>query len=656
MSVTVTGQIWAFQMSETIDTSGIYWNDDASAGKPVPGIIRAQRDRSAAMILAVWAVCAVALTIAFWPHPWRILAPDPDSLMRLVQVRDLLAGQAWIDLTQSRLAPPDGVLMHWSRLVDGPIALGIRVAEQFASPQRAEALVLIGWPLLVLFGFITASVRAATALGGRGCAFPAAILAILCLDALIYFIPGRLDHHNVQLVLIMTAMAGMLSLRSGVTGGVLAGLALAISLAIGMETVPYLMVIAGYAALRWACARPDGAKTDPAIAAFGLFFAFGLIAAFDLSIPWHATPVCDAFSQPYLLPGVLGGAGLAAAVVSGANWNPRERFAALAGLGLAAGGLILFAFPDCLSGPFWNMSPELKRLWLDSIADTQGILTYGAVEPVAAIGKIGAPGLALALALYQAAMRFRDRQAVGDWVFGAALILLALAISMVHVRATPFANAFAIPVLAVWIATMRVRTIGRAGVKPAMTLLAAWILATPLAYYGIGSAGAAFGRIASSAPVETSVAATKSGQIANPLTGPLTDLQRECADGASAAALAALPAGRVLAPVSYGPNVLINSPHAVLSGPYHRAEQAILDTIRAFNGTQLMARVIAERHAIDYIAVCPTSDEVRPTAAEAPDGFLGRLLKGQPIRWLEPVAVPAATPLMIFKVRPAIAG
>jgi hypothetical protein len=650
MTETVTGQIWVFPMSETIDTSGIYWNDDAPAGKSAPGLIRALRGHPAAMILAVWAVSATTLTVAFWPHPWQILAPDPDSLMRLVQVRDLLAGQAWIDLTQARLAPPGGVLMHWSRLVDGPIALGIRIAEQFASPQRAEALALIGWPLLVLLGFIAASVRAAIALGGRGCAFPAAVLAILCLDALIYFIPGRLDHHNVQLVLVMTAVAGFLSMRSGVTGGVLAGLALAVSVAIGMETVPYLTVIAGYAALRWACIRPGGAKTDPAIAAFGLFFALGLIAAYDLSIPWHATPVCDAFSQAYLLPGVLGGVGLASAVITGGNWKPRDRFTALAGLGLAAGGLMLFAFPECLSGPFWNMSPELKRLWLDSIAETQGILAYGAVEPVAALGKIGAPVLALALALYQVAMRFRDRQAVGDWAFAAALLLLALAISAVHVRATPFANALAIPVLAVWIASMRVRTNGRAGLKPAATLLAAWLFATPLAYYGIGSAGAAFARIASPAPAETSFAIMPGG-----LTG-LTGLQRECADGASAAALAALPSGRVLAPVFYGPNVLVGSPHTVLSGPYHRAEQAILDTIRAFNGTQLMARVIVERHAIDYIAVCPTSDEVKLTAAEAPNGFLSRLLRGQSVRWLEPVVVPAATPLMIFRVRPAVAG
>ena len=42
--------------------------------------------------------------------------PDPDDVLRMVQVRDLLAGQGWFDLTQHRLdAPVGGVAMHWSR-------------------------------------------------------------------------------------------------------------------------------------------------------------------------------------------------------------------------------------------------------------------------------------------------------------------------------------------------------------------------------------------------------------------------------------------------------------------------------------------------------------------------------------------------------------
>ena len=48
---------------------------------------------------------------------------DNDSLMRLVQVRDLIGGQDWYDLSQYRMGPEGGFTMHWSRVVDAPIAV-----------------------------------------------------------------------------------------------------------------------------------------------------------------------------------------------------------------------------------------------------------------------------------------------------------------------------------------------------------------------------------------------------------------------------------------------------------------------------------------------------------------------------------------------------
>ena len=43
---------------------------------------------------------------------------DNDSLLRLVEVRDLIAGQGWFDLHQYRMGLPDEFSMHWSRLVE----------------------------------------------------------------------------------------------------------------------------------------------------------------------------------------------------------------------------------------------------------------------------------------------------------------------------------------------------------------------------------------------------------------------------------------------------------------------------------------------------------------------------------------------------------
>ncbi|TIX29706.1 MAG: GtrA family protein, partial [Mesorhizobium sp.] len=52
---------------------------------------------------------------------------DNDSLLQLVQVRDLLGGQGWFDMHQYRMGPEGGFVMHWSRLLDAPLALGILV-------------------------------------------------------------------------------------------------------------------------------------------------------------------------------------------------------------------------------------------------------------------------------------------------------------------------------------------------------------------------------------------------------------------------------------------------------------------------------------------------------------------------------------------------
>src|SRR5437763_854664 len=74
--------------------------------------------------LAIGAALLLGLVLT-WP---RVLAVwqtgvflDTDDAMRMVQVRDLMAGQGWFDMIAHRLDPPDGLLMHWSRVVDVPL-------------------------------------------------------------------------------------------------------------------------------------------------------------------------------------------------------------------------------------------------------------------------------------------------------------------------------------------------------------------------------------------------------------------------------------------------------------------------------------------------------------------------------------------------------
>ena len=65
---------------------------------------------------------------------------DTDDNMRMMQVRALLHGQGWFDLRQYRLNPPFGANIHWSRLVDLPIAGLILALAAVARRARGRAL------------------------------------------------------------------------------------------------------------------------------------------------------------------------------------------------------------------------------------------------------------------------------------------------------------------------------------------------------------------------------------------------------------------------------------------------------------------------------------------------------------------------------------
>ena len=156
----------------------------------------------------VWALVAAA---SLWLDGARALLalPDPDDAMRLVQVRDLLAGQGWFDLVQHRVNPPDGTPMHWSRLVDAPIAAMIVGLRPLLGPEAAERWAVLLWPLVPALLLLPS----AGLIGNRLAGAPGAVLTILAAGLAVplvrHFVPGRIDHHNVQMALSMALVAAL---------------------------------------------------------------------------------------------------------------------------------------------------------------------------------------------------------------------------------------------------------------------------------------------------------------------------------------------------------------------------------------------------------------------------------------------------------------
>ena len=107
-----------------------------------------------------WLLAAGILMVSWGPEAWQGATWQTDDFMRLVQVKDLLAGQAWNDLAQHRLGPA-GTEMHWSRLPDVPIALVSLALSPLLGPDDALAAAALVLPpiyaLLFLLPFAAAS-------------------------------------------------------------------------------------------------------------------------------------------------------------------------------------------------------------------------------------------------------------------------------------------------------------------------------------------------------------------------------------------------------------------------------------------------------------------------------------------------------------------
>ncbi|RYD62212.1 MAG: AcrB/AcrD/AcrF family protein, partial [Sphingomonadales bacterium] len=100
--------------------------------------------------LLAWAVIAGWYLWQRWGLVNALALSDTDDNMRLMQVRGLLAGQDWYDLRQYRLSPPGGLDIHWSRLVDLPIAALILLFQPFTGTAMAERLAVGIAPLFPL--------------------------------------------------------------------------------------------------------------------------------------------------------------------------------------------------------------------------------------------------------------------------------------------------------------------------------------------------------------------------------------------------------------------------------------------------------------------------------------------------------------------------
>ncbi|WP_099865822.1 hypothetical protein [Pararhizobium haloflavum] len=552
---------------------------------------------------------------------------DNDDTMRLVQVRDLLAGQAWFDTTQLRLGLEGGTVMHWSRLVDLPIANLVAFFSAFADRETAEAIALTVWPLVTMLVLLAAIARVAAILGDEHCVFAAMLLTGIFAATSHRFAPGAIDHHNVQLALLAVGLIGLARPACPRSAG-LSGAGLALAIAIGAETVPIVAAMCGAYALIW---LRHGSEMRQGAVTFALSLSLTLTAAFYATVAPadYGRVVCDGFSTGFYAIGVFGGGTLFALAVtlSGRSFTARLVGCGCAALAIAAA--ILLVAPQCVADPLAGLDPMLRTMWLDHVGEAQSIAAMWSTSPAMIAGHYLVPIIALAIAL-RAAWRDDARQ---FHLVSALLVAAALAIALVQVRGAVFAALFAIPVLALVAGRARARL--RASPR-SLRAAAAFCLSIVLA-----------------APASWALAGNLIGSSlrGKSISGPATaDSAKGCRSQAQMAALADAPTGVVSAVSNIGDDILRHTEHRVLSAPYHRNQAGMLTQLHIATEGPQTAQAFLNGAGVTLVVFCPGDPETRQIIRAAPDGLYASLARGDVPDYLAPV--PGGNGAMtIYRVR-----
>lgn len=574
------------------------------------------------IVLLVWlGFCAWWIYTSWNNIRWFALG-DTDDNMRMMQVRALLHGQGWFDLRQYRMNPPYGADIHWSRLVDLPIAgliLGLRPFIGGAAAERWAAGIAPMLPYLLLLFSLALTAR--RLLGPAAYPFTFLTLAFAGSNNGM-FAPERIDHHGWQLALLALSISAIAD-RNRFRGGLVLGISTALSLAIGMEMIIYLAIAGAAVALFWV----DDAGERGRLRAYGISLA-GATAFCFLVFASYAdrAPVCDALSPVWTSDLLLCGAiAYGLAWLSPTDW--RKRLALAVAAAVIVGAYHALMWPDCLQN-LEHVSPEVERLWMSHVKEARPVYMHGwrIATLIVALPITGLIGWALTAWINR---RDRDlfRRIVGAAVPGIAAGLLLLW----QVRTAPAAQMLAVVGCAA-IAYYLLPKFWKSGSSVVLVLGAACVV--------LLGAGAAVPLVVGFIPEAPATARDKAIGRANNLCGSMWGLRP----------VALQPKGVVMTFVDLGPRLITVTHHDAIAGPYHRNGQQIADVMNFWRGSADQAHRLAAKYHANYVLSCPNSSTTTIFMAETPQGFYAQLHRGQAPNWLAPVKLPKDSPYRMWRI------
>lgn len=559
--------------------------------------------------LSVYIVIVVSMAI--WTVSTRLqVRIDGDDALRLVQIRDLLAGQGWFDLTQYRLGFSEGTAIPLFRLVDGPLAGLILLFDLFLDRTRAEVMAMTVWPGL-LFGLVVACLYAVCyRLGGPKAAVYGATLASIAVVQTGKFDPGSLNHGNLQMALLMIALVGFVMRRgSGLAAGV-GGASAAFSLAIGPEVAAQIAVIfAAYAAV-WAL-RGQAEKRSMVIFALSAVVTSGLVITLSPSL----NSLCGA-SLATILAVLLASSGLAGLALLMSTIPQNARFASIAALSAAVLAFVWSRGASCLPGDGDIFDGIIREKWLDHVMDTRSIAGFDAAGAGVQIGC----GVGWLITVW-----FIRRDVRRDpWTLLCLLLGVSLIMTSYREHTSAVLSMLTILPTAIFAARMIERGNPDGSIWKNVVPIAVLLMSIP----AITGAATAMNAAAKEA---------RDSGVHHRVHHPFAK-KGACTRAADFSALAKLGEGVVLAPLELAPYILLHTHHRVVPEPfYHVKSEGLAHT----QGSDRLAKA-----GITYVVHCQRGGQI----AEDTVVFAEAVTKGVEAKTLQPVRLDKSEPLSIYRV------
>lgn len=309
-----------------------------------------------------------------WDRIYELKLGDNDNYMRYLQFTHWIEHGNWFLEPMQRFNPDDGQIMHWSRVVDIPLALVTKIAAMYTDMRSAETFAILFVPLTYLFGI-------ACFIGYFSHKFfnaeVAAIAIIFTYGNLLVvkFMDGSIDHHSLQLLLFSAILATSALIQASNRAAILQGLFIALSLWVGLENIFVIALLIAFISLYAIIHRVSLIFKYHAIACLSAGIFGALFLLLNRPIDEFLIPYYDAISIPFIA-GFIASAIFCTLATIIIKTNTIYTWIGIIISAAICFTPILYLYPELKYGALHNYPPLLVKHWLSHVSEAISLLAY----------------------------------------------------------------------------------------------------------------------------------------------------------------------------------------------------------------------------------------------------------------------------------------